>query len=819
MIQKKDRERYNQLVWMAWEQYDIGHSKQMANFLEESLNYTPFLRTETISDWVRRFSKFSGEIQRKFDATHLSDLPEWRKLIASTLNVGYVEEKTVNIEANKVILFIGHDLRFVGPIIEYYRQNHEVLIDEWKATNKHDEKVSYQLLEKADVIFCEWCVGNAVWYSRNKKSHQRMFIRLHKFELFTEYPKNVTWENVEGIIFIAHKMQETGLSKFDMRTKSHLVYNCIHTKKFDLPKKPGYEFNLGMLGYLPQTKRIDLAIEVLLKLKAQDKRYKLFVKGKHPTELGWLWEKEEERKYYEAVFERLKTEKITDSVIFDGYGQDVPQWFQGIGFVLSISDVEGSHQAVAEGMSSGTIPMISGGYYHDYGASLLYPQRYCCESVTDIARRIHILNQNESLRKKLEKEVKYFAQKNFNAPIIFAQWDALLLRKPCPFNSQIIYAPSDYTRVLLYADININVIDGSSIWITSLINTLNLDSNFQITLLLKAPLINKTVIDNIDNISRIEIIDPFAGQGLLPHFQDEKQLTVEEAVKCLIKLEKTNKIDTILIRSSVAVKHLRDNQEILSKCIFYALKNIEPEDLDTLNNCKSIAVQTPELQQSYLGKGIRKEKTFILPPMVKDVDRRKISFERRGFNVVYSGKLSAGYNALEIIKAFKYKLSKFKHYQLHLIVAKVMRSDAPDYTKELKKMLNNNNDERIKIYHQLSRDQVLEIIAKSDIGISWRSPEFDSSLELSTKLLEYSSLGKPVILNRNLINESFYGPDYPLYANTEKEFCDKIQLVLSDRGIYRQASEMVFRKGQEYMFSRVSRRIRSQFMANDILDW
>jgi len=32
---------------------------------------------------------------------------------------------------------------------------------------------SRQLLDKADVIVCEWCVGNAVWYSKEKRPDQK----------------------------------------------------------------------------------------------------------------------------------------------------------------------------------------------------------------------------------------------------------------------------------------------------------------------------------------------------------------------------------------------------------------------------------------------------------------------------------------------------------------------------------------------------------------------------------------------------------------------------------------------------------------------
>ncbi|MCL2925148.1 MAG: glycosyltransferase [Trichodesmium sp. MAG_R04] len=817
MSYREKQKRYQSLVREAWEKYQQGENSQMVSLLEQSLEYTPYLRAETVSDWVTQFAQISTKERKDIDIDLLSDLTEWNQMVTyATTSQRMI---TTELTKNTTILFAGHDLRFVTPLIEYYSDHCEVLVDKWKATKKHDQALSNKLLEQANIIICEWCVGNAVWYSQHKKPSQKMFIRLHKFELFTEYPAQVEWKSVNGIIFIAPKMRETALDKFDIKTNCHLIYNCIHTQKFNLAKKEGCEYNLGFLGYLPKTKRLDLAIEVLLKLRRKSSNYKLFIKGKHPSELSWIWQNKEEKDYYNPLLKRIESKELKGCVFFEGYGQNVPEWFQNVGYVLSVSDVEGSHQAVAEGMSSATIPMISGGFYHNYAAASLYPQRYCCESVDDIVRRIHFLNQDESLRFSLQEEVKEYAQRNFDAQVISEQWDNLLLNKPSSFSSKLVYSTRDFTRILLYADINLNIIDGSSIWLTSLINTLAIEKTFKICLLLKSSLSTSTVVNNIEEINSIEIIDPFAGEGLLSQFENYKELTARDSIRCLIYLDKNRKFDTICIRSSHAVNFLKDQKDTIKKSIFYSLSSIKQEYLKVLNNSKYIAAQTELLADNYVNRGIHKDKIFILPPMIKDVERNNIYFKRINCNLVYCGKLSAGYHAVEIIKAFKYKLAHRRNYNLHLIVAKIMINDQPSYTKELNNILQNNDDKRIKIYYEITRNEVLKIIQECSLGISWRSPEFDRSLELSTKTLEYSSLGKPVILNRNPINESLYGKDYPLYANTEDEFCAKVDLALSNQEVYSQASQIAFGKSQQFMFSKVREKIRSKFVADRIMNW
>jgi hypothetical protein len=57
----------------------------MANFLNGSLEYTPYYRAETISDWVEQFKKFSVQNGLNLDICFLTDLPDWQKLMVKIL--------------------------------------------------------------------------------------------------------------------------------------------------------------------------------------------------------------------------------------------------------------------------------------------------------------------------------------------------------------------------------------------------------------------------------------------------------------------------------------------------------------------------------------------------------------------------------------------------------------------------------------------------------------------------------------------------------------------------------------------------------------
>lgn len=76
---------YHTLVWLAWYQYDQGFYGEMAQVLKGSLEYSPYYKVETISDWVERFKQFSVQNGVSLDICWLTDLPDWQKLMGKIM--------------------------------------------------------------------------------------------------------------------------------------------------------------------------------------------------------------------------------------------------------------------------------------------------------------------------------------------------------------------------------------------------------------------------------------------------------------------------------------------------------------------------------------------------------------------------------------------------------------------------------------------------------------------------------------------------------------------------------------------------------------
>ena len=260
------------------------------------------------------------------------------------------------------VVVAGHDLKFFTALLDYLRSHSdmEVRVDQWAALKVHDQERSRELADWADVVVCEWCGPNALWYAKHKRPGQRLLVRLHRFELYAGWPNRLDIRAVDGVICVSpHYAAVTHKLTGWPENKIIVVPNWVDIDQLDRPKLDGAQHHLGFIGMAPSRKRIDLALDVLAELRRDDSRYTLFVKSKLPWDHWWIWQKDEERAHFEQVFRRVRrSPSLAGAVVFDSYGRDVGAWLRRVGFVLSTSDDESFHLAPAEGMASRAVPSL-----------------------------------------------------------------------------------------------------------------------------------------------------------------------------------------------------------------------------------------------------------------------------------------------------------------------------------------------------------------------------------------------------------------------------------------------------------------------------
>jgi glycosyltransferase involved in cell wall biosynthesis len=71
---------YRILVWDAWFAYQQGNFEPMFEYLKLSFQYRPFLKIETVADWIETFDKLSSTTEKTFKIDLLTSLSEWKKL-------------------------------------------------------------------------------------------------------------------------------------------------------------------------------------------------------------------------------------------------------------------------------------------------------------------------------------------------------------------------------------------------------------------------------------------------------------------------------------------------------------------------------------------------------------------------------------------------------------------------------------------------------------------------------------------------------------------------------------------------------------------
>ncbi|PLV59321.1 glycosyltransferase [Thermotoga sp. KOL6] len=259
-----------------------------------------------------------------------------------------------------------------------------------------------KIISWADVTWCEWADFLAVTGSYVKPKGKKLFVRLHRYEAFTDIPFMINWNNVDELVFVSQFMKDIlemrglNLQKVSWR----VIYNGIDLKRFQfIPRQKGY--NIAWVAHIIPRKNLHVAFEIIKKLSEKDKRYRLHVAGSFDDPM------------YEIYLKHLaKSMKIKDNVIFHGWVDDINQWLEDKNYLLSTSIHESFGYNIVEAMARGIKPVI-----HDfYNAKELYDEEFLFSSVDEAVEKIteeryDSHHYREYIIKRgwtLEKQVKEF---------------------------------------------------------------------------------------------------------------------------------------------------------------------------------------------------------------------------------------------------------------------------------------------------------------------------------------------------------------------------------------------------------------------------
>ena len=111
--------RHGTMVWIAWYLHYTGHQKEMNQYLQQAWNYRPNSGIETLITWIESFADFARNWGVEFNASSLTNSPEWQELSKSLL-----QTQTINSKSdNTLIQNIQSDNTLIQNIQTYSRSD------------------------------------------------------------------------------------------------------------------------------------------------------------------------------------------------------------------------------------------------------------------------------------------------------------------------------------------------------------------------------------------------------------------------------------------------------------------------------------------------------------------------------------------------------------------------------------------------------------------------------------------------------------------------------------------------------------------------
>ena len=324
------------------------------------------------------------------------------------------------------VVVAGHDLKFFTPLLDYLRlqPDLEVRLDRWAALGKHDPDASRELASWADVVICEWCGPNAVWYSRHKRRGSRLLIRLHRFELTSALPGAGQDRGGEpgGVREQALRAADPGADRLAGGEGGDRAERRSTSRSWTGPSwtAPGSTWawlassRPASAWTWPWTSWRNCAARMTGTCCSSSRACRGSTGGCGRT-----------RPSASITPARCAgcsaSPLLRGAVVFDDAGPDVAAWLRRVGFMLSTSDDESFHVAPAEGMASRAVPVVR----HWPGAETIYDRRWIHRDPAQMAAAIAALSDEADWRQAGD-EAHAQAAAAFNLERVCEAWYRLL---------------------------------------------------------------------------------------------------------------------------------------------------------------------------------------------------------------------------------------------------------------------------------------------------------------------------------------------------------------------------------------------------------
>ena len=372
---------------------------------------------------------------------------------------------------------------------------------------------------------------------------------------------------------------------------------------------------------------------------------------------------------------------------------------------------------------------------------------------------------------------------------------------------------------LVYGDVDLNIMDGSAIWVCSLTEALA-RAGVEVTVLLKAAVVTDRLVAPLETMAGVTVIRAVES-GLAA-----ATLSPQTACAIMQDLDARTPFDLVVVRGMRLVGALAGREAFRGRLWTY-LTDIPQSatefagwDSSRLHIAAGLSrfmlCQTEELRdflesnvdeacgRSVLWTPVVPDPEFTLPSRAPLLDGA--GAQQRPLRLVYTGKFAPLWNTLEMTALPELLAQRGVPAELHMIGDKIHRvADDPGYEERMRSALSRPGV----VWHGgVPRQRAMELTAGCDLGLSWRHPSMDASLELSTKVLEFGALDVPVIANRTSMHERLYGADYPLFVGSLDDVVEAVLQAVRHPEVMLEAAAAARAVSAQYSMSVAVERMR-----------
>lgn len=244
-------------------------------------------------------------------------------------------------------------------------------------------------LEWADVFFVEWCTALAAIVSLIDPKDTRLIVRLHSYEVFTQWPHLIDFDRVDDLLFVSKHLRDLAVGAIPALQgptppRLPVLPNAVALQKYRRPKPDNARFTLGVIGWSQVAKDPLWAIELVRQLRAHDERYRLVLIGSRFDATV---------SQAARAYDRLLRESEADegAITIVGHTDDVAAALTGVGVIVSSSVRESFHSGLVEGAASGAVPVVRNWPFfagRPHNARTLFPGSWVVETVEEAAARV-----------------------------------------------------------------------------------------------------------------------------------------------------------------------------------------------------------------------------------------------------------------------------------------------------------------------------------------------------------------------------------------------------------------------------------------------